>query len=84
MVEPIVSLVPLHPDNQLISGKLDLLRKLSTEALVESLAPGLQGSLKTRSDGTMIDGHHRIKILRERGIDVDRLPREIIPKHPLD
>jgi hypothetical protein len=24
-----------------------------------------------------MDGHHRIKVLRERGIDVDILPREI-------
>jgi hypothetical protein len=24
-----------------------------------------------------MDGHHRIHILRERGIDVDALPREI-------
>jgi hypothetical protein len=28
----------------------------------------------------MIDGHHRIKILRDRGVDVDALPREIIVK----
>jgi hypothetical protein len=37
-------------------------------------------ALKTRPDGTMVDGHHRIKILRERGVDVDYLPREIVPK----
>jgi hypothetical protein len=28
----------------------------------------------------MLDGHHRIKILRDRGVDVDALPREIIDK----
>ena len=37
-------------------------------------------TLKAHPDGTMVDGHHRIKILRDRGIDVDSLPREIIPK----
>jgi ParB-like chromosome segregation protein Spo0J len=57
--------------------------KLSTQELIDSLKPGQQGSLKVRPDGTMIDGHHRIKILRDRGIDVDALPREVIPKDPL-
>jgi len=40
--------------------------------------------LKARPDGTVIDLHHRVKILRDRGVDVHRLPREIIPKLPLD
>ena len=40
--------------------------------------PGQSGSLKARPDGTVLDGHHRLKILRERGIDIDALPREII------
>ena len=30
----------------------------------------------------MLDGNHRIKILRDRGVDVDSLPREIIAKDP--
>jgi hypothetical protein len=47
---------------------------------MESLKPGQQGSLKTRPDGTIVDGHHRIKILRDRGFDVDSLPRETVPK----
>jgi hypothetical protein len=73
-------LVPLHPDEALIPLKLHRYRKLSNEELIRSLAPGEEGSLKTRPDGTMLDGHHRIRILRERGVDVDRLPREILPK----
>jgi hypothetical protein len=28
----------------------------------------------------MVDGHHRIKVLPVRGVDVDRLPREIVVK----
>jgi hypothetical protein len=44
------------------------------------LKPGQVGALKARPDGTMVDGHHRIKILRERGVDMDSLPREIVPK----
>ena len=47
---------------------------------MNSLEPGRTGSLKTRSDGTIIDGHHRIAVLRMRGINVDELPREIVSK----
>ena len=73
-------LVPLHPDSSLNPAKLEQYAKASTEALIDSLRPGLAGSLKVRPDGTMVDGHHRIKILRERGVDVDSLPREIVAK----
>lgn len=75
-----VPLVPLHPDEKLLPGKLEAYRKLSTDVLVASLQPGQSGALKARPDGTVIDGHHRLKVLRERGVDVNRLPREIVPK----
>jgi ParB-like chromosome segregation protein Spo0J len=74
------SLKPLHVDSSLIGSKLDKYGKLSDQELIDSLKPGQQGSLKVRPDGTIVDGHHRIKILRDRGVDVDSLPREIIPK----
>lgn len=70
----------LHSDSLLIQIKLDQYAKLTTEELIDSLQPGLPGALKTRPDGTMIDGHHRIEILRDRGVDVNSLPREVIPK----
>ena len=73
-------LTPLHPDEALLLLKLEQFRRLSTEELCKSLAPGQPGALKARMDGTIIDGHHRVKVLRERGIDVDRLPREIVRK----
>ena len=75
-------LKPLHADSSLIRSKLDKYGKRSDQELIDSLKPGQQGSLKVRPDGTIVDGHHRIKILRDRGIDVDSLPREIIPKDP--
>ena len=74
------SLTPLHADETLVQSKLDQYGKLSTQDLIDSLRPGQQGSLKARPDGTMVDGHHRIKILRGRGVDVDALPPEIIPR----
>jgi hypothetical protein len=70
----------LHPDSSLNAGKLEKMERLSTEALLASLVPGLRDCLKTRSDGTILDGHHRIHILRKRGVDVDRLPRDIVVK----
>jgi hypothetical protein len=79
-----IPLVPLHKDDRLLALKLDAYRKLTTEVLLESLRPGEAGALKTRPDGTILDGHHRLKVLRERGIDVNRLPREIVPKAPME
>jgi hypothetical protein len=73
-------LKPLHPDCSLSKAKMEKYAKDTTAEIIESLKPGQQGSLKTRPDGTMIDGHHRIKILRDRGVDVDALPREVIAK----
>ena len=59
--------------------QLRLFRRLSTAELVQSLAPGGPGALKARFDATVLDGHHRIVVLRERGIVVDTLPREVLP-----
>jgi hypothetical protein len=71
-------LKPLHPDNSSGPAKLLKYAKASTKDLIDSLQPGLRDSLKARPDGTIIDGHHRIKTLRARGVDVDSLPREIL------
>lgn len=73
-------LQPLHLSSVLSQAKLNHYARLTTEELIRSLEPGQIGALKTRADGTVIDGHHRIAILRERGIDVDRLPREVLTK----
>jgi hypothetical protein len=74
---------PLRAIHGTIPLKLQQLRKASTEQLLASLLPGQPESLKTRDDGCVLDGHHRLEVLRERGIDVDALPREIVPYHPL-
>lgn len=60
---------------------MDYLGRLTAKQLCESLMPGKEGDLKTRSDGTVIDGHHRLRLLRQRGIDIDALPREIVDYH---
>jgi hypothetical protein len=73
-------LQPLHLSSALSQAKLNHYAKLTTEQLIRSLEPGQVGALKTRPDGTVIDGHHRITILRERAVDVDQLPREVLTK----
>lgn len=67
----------LHSESDLIKLKLEHFRRVSTEILIESLKPEKTGALKVKSDGTIMDRHHRIKVLQERGVDVDNLPREI-------
>jgi hypothetical protein len=68
----------LHPASSLSRPKLNRYAKLTNEEIIESLRPGQPGSLKARRDGTIMDGHHRIKILQDRGIAVDSLPRELV------
>lgn len=67
----------LHSDDNLIGLKLEYFRKISTEDLINSLLPETINSLKTKPDGTIMDGNHRIRVLQERGVDVEALPREI-------
>jgi hypothetical protein len=71
-------LKPLHSDQTLSEAKLALFERMTSETLRRSLAPGLEHCLKTRPDGTMLDGHHRVYILRRRKEDVDALPREVL------
>jgi hypothetical protein len=70
----------LHERRNISEMKLENFRRLTSEDLKGSLAPGQVGSLKVRPDGTVLDGHHRLTILSERGEDLDELPREIINK----
>jgi hypothetical protein len=77
MVPP---LKPLHLESDLDAGKLAKMNRLSTEVLLASLLPGEEGCLKIRPEGTILDGNHRIHILRKRGVDVDCLPRETVVK----
>jgi hypothetical protein len=83
MPDPYPALKALHPETSLSPAKLAQLQRLSSDALMNSLVPGQRDCLKTRLDGTIIDGHHRIHVLRLRGVDVDVLPREIIAKREL-
>jgi hypothetical protein len=52
---------------------------MSTDAIVESLAPAAPEPLTVKPDGRIFDRNTRIKVLEERGYDVDVLPRIVIP-----
>ncbi len=73
-------LKPLHASTSLIESKLKHFQSLSVEELRRSLVPGQEHALKVRPDGPILAGHHRISVLESKGVDVDRLPREIIVK----
>ena len=80
MTESYPPLKFLHAADMMIETKLAYFRGRSTEEILESLRPGQQSALKTRPDGTVLEGHHRILVLKERGVDCDALPREVIPR----
>ena len=67
----------LHSDESLSDAKFEKMRARTTAQLLESLLPGRLECLKARPDGTILDGHYRIKVMRERGTNVDTFPREI-------
>jgi hypothetical protein len=71
---------PLHPDSSLSPATLQGLGRKSTPELIDSLRPGQPEALRVRPDGALLNGPHRIKILRDRGVDVDALPREVVPR----
>ena len=77
---PFPPLKPLHPETLLSPAKLTKIESLDTDVIKRSPMPGQKDCLKTRPDGTILDGHHRVYVLRKRGVDVDALEREIVMK----
>jgi RHS repeat-associated protein len=50
----------------------------SNEEIIESLKPGKAEALRVKQDGSVMNGNNRIRVLQERGVDVNSLPREEI------
>lgn len=73
----------IHSDQTLETGTshiaLEYWRTQPTTAIVRSLRPGNRESLKVKPDGRIMDGNTRIKVLEEHGVDVNSLPREVLP-----
>jgi hypothetical protein len=72
----------LHSAATLSQAKLAHFRTVPTDQLIDSLRPGKPGALQARPDGIVLEGHHRLVVLRERGVDIDGLPRELLPREP--
>ncbi len=72
----------IHSDQTLTSGSsrfsLDYWRRQSTDDIVRSLQPGNTEALRVKSDGCIMNGNTRIKVLEERGYNINGLPRELI------
>ena len=72
----------IHADATYQSGSAKLAlehwRKQSTADIVRTLAPGNREALRVKPDGRIMNGNTRIKVLEERGYDVNSLPREIV------
>jgi hypothetical protein len=78
----------VHPDATYESDlqakrSLEYWKGQSTDRIVESLKPGQKDSLSVKPDGTIVQGNTRIKVLQERGYDVNSLPRESHSDSPL-
>ncbi|SDZ69921.1 RHS repeat-associated core domain-containing protein [Variovorax sp. YR266] len=74
---PRLPLTPMHPDSSLSKSGLDFWSRQPTGDIVKSLQPGLPESLKVDpATGKIWDGNTRIKVLNDRGFDVNGLPRE--------
>ena len=52
---------------------------MAHEDIVYSLQPEQPEALKVKSDGRIMNGNMHIKVLEERGFDVNNLPREVLP-----
>ncbi len=79
---PTPPLQRIHPDATYQSGSAKLAlehwRKQPTDDIVRSLAPGSREALRVKPDGRIMNGNTRIKVLEERGFDVNGLPREVV------
>jgi uncharacterized lipoprotein YajG len=72
----------IHADETLRSGvsrfSLEYWQQRSTKEIIESLRPGKVEALKVKPDGRILNGNVRIKVLEDRGFNVNSLEREIV------
>jgi hypothetical protein len=72
----------IHPDStyesdQRAKGSLEYWRNQSTDQIIESLKPGNRNPLLVKPDGGVFDGNTRLKVLEERGVNANSLPRQL-------
>jgi hypothetical protein len=71
---------PLHPESVLITSKLIVGNRL-TRFWLHDYRAGNAALRLVRMD--ILEGNHRIDVLRKRGVDADKLVREIVAKTEL-
>lgn len=76
----------LHGDRALKQRTLEHFRAQSTDDIIRSLLAEGPEKLKIRSDGLVLQGNHRVKVLEERGDATSKLyeQAEVIPRAILD
>jgi hypothetical protein len=79
---PLPPLRRIHSDQTLQTGRnrlsLEHWRKQTTQKIVDSLRPGEPEALRVKSDGRIFNGNTRVKVLEERGYDINSLPCETV------
>jgi hypothetical protein len=80
--EPPPPIQRIHPDetyetDQKAKRSLEYWRQQSTQEIIQSLEPrvGNKDALTVKPDGIVVQGNTRTKVLEERGVDVNSLPR---------
>jgi RHS repeat-associated protein len=77
-----VPLTRLHSDATIMENNpsgYEFWKNKTTAEIIESLKPGSEyGPLTVKPNGTVMQGNTRIKILEERGVDVNQLERVIL------
>jgi hypothetical protein len=80
-MEPPLQLI--HSDAVFAAGpgklSLNYWRTRTTKEILASLQPGRPESLRAKPDGRVMNGNTRLKVLIERGEDINLLPREEMP-----
>ena len=69
----------LHGKDAVSQTSIEYWSRRSTDEIIDSLGPDAAEPLRVKPDGTVMDGNTRIKVLRDRGVDVDALPRTPYP-----
>jgi RHS repeat-associated protein len=65
------------------NSNINSIRKMSTQEIIDSPKPGQPGSLKVKLNGTVMDGNTRVRVLEERGVDINNLPRDTYTSEPI-
>lgn len=79
------SLTLLHDEQRIRrQTSYDYWEQQSTDVIVGSLRPEAANPLTAKPNGTVMQGNTRIFVLRQRGVDVDSLPRVIHNPYPTE